>query len=216
MDEMGKQIDAVSNQLTRLRVEFWADYTLFTWQWWMLVGVCIVMSILFITLLKKDKLLQSIAYFGVVFIINKYLDDLATALDWYDYRMQLNPIIPTMLTANLFAVPMAITLVYQRFVRWKWFLLALGAFSFFLAYISLPLMKLVGMYQEKVWNSHLSFASLVVIAVIAKLIIDRIEIAQNVQRERKHHFTIHRHYRDEQLLVLFPFMRWFLRKEKTD
>lgn len=214
MDEMGKQIDAVSNQLTRLRVEFWVDYTLFTWQWWMLVGVCIVMSILFITLLKKDKLLQSIAYFGVIFIINKYLDDLASVLDWYDYRMQIVPIIPSLLPANLFVVPMGLTIIYQRFTMWRSFLLVLGAFSFLLAYISLPLMKLFGMYQEKAWNSHLSFASLVVIAVIAKLIIDRIENVQNVQRERKHHFTIHRHYRDEQLLVLFPFMRWFLRKEK--
>ncbi|MFB9760725.1 CBO0543 family protein [Ectobacillus funiculus] len=179
MNELGKKIDKISNQLTDLRWEIWTKHSLFTWQWWMLLGLCIVVSILFIILIKKEKLVQTIAYFGIIFILNKYIDEIATALDWYDYRIQVQPgIIPSMLVANLFIIPMALSIIYQRYSKWKPFLIALGLFSIFTSYIALFFLKIVGIYLEKAWNAHWSCISLVVMGVIAKIVIDRVVLIQ--------------------------------------
>ncbi|WP_100404347.1 CBO0543 family protein [Bacillus solitudinis] len=180
MEKLGKEIDKISNQLTDLRWEIWTNYTLFTWQWWMLFGACIVMLVLFFIFVKKEKFLPTIAYLGIIYIINKNLDDVATAMDWYDYRMQLEPIIPTMLPANLFIIPIGLSIIYQRYEKWKSFLISLVIFSGFVSYIALPLMKTVDIYLEKAWNANWSFISLVVMAIVTKLIIDRVKLLHKV------------------------------------
>jgi hypothetical protein len=182
MEELGKQIDQLSNKLTALRLEIWIKYTLFTWQWWMLVLSCIGIIILFIVLIRKENLLRAFAYLGLVYIFNKNLDDLATALDWYDYRMQLEPIIPTMLPANLFIIPGLLTILYERYVKWKQYLIAIGAFGGFVSYLVLPLMKAVKIYMEKTWNGHLSFLSLILMAVASKFIVDAAVRLQSYKR----------------------------------
>jgi hypothetical protein len=176
VEELGRKIDKLSNQLTDLRIEIWTKHTLYTWQWWMLLVACIIMLILFFVFIKKEKLLPSIAYLGVIYIINKNLDDLATALDWYDYRMQLEPIIPTMLPANLFIIPILLTLIYDRCKNWKSFMISLTIVSAFISYIALPMMKVVSIYLEKAWNSNWSFLSLVLMAVISKAAIDKVKL----------------------------------------
>ncbi|MGI8387690.1 hypothetical protein [Robertmurraya sp. P23] len=176
MEELGKKIDKLSNQLTDLRIEIWVKHTVFTWQWWMLLVACIFMLVLFFIIVKNDKLLPSIAYLGIIYIMNKNLDDWATAMDWYDYRMQLEPIIPTMLPANLFIIPIGLTLIYNRYTKWKLFLVALGLVSAFISYIALPIMKIVNIYIENAWNAHWSFVSLLVMGVISKVIIDKVTL----------------------------------------
>jgi hypothetical protein len=173
MEELGKRIDKLSNQLLDLRMEIWLKYTLFTWQWWMLLIVSLGMLVLFFIIIKKEKFLSAVAFFGLIYILNKNLDDVATALDWYDYRIQLEPIIPTMLPANLFLIPMGLSCVYSRYGKWKSFLIALCIFSAAVSYAALPLMKIVKIYLEKSWNAHWSFLSLVIMAILAKAITDK-------------------------------------------
>lgn len=188
MEELGKKIDEVSNHLTDLRWEIWLKHSLFTWQWWMLLGMCIIISVLFIIFIKKEKLVQAIAYFGIIFILNKYIDEVATVLDWYDYRIQLQPgIISSMTPANLFIIPMSLSLIYQRFPRWKSFLISLGFFSVCTSYIALPFLKMVDIYLEKTWNANWSFISLILMAVISKFIIDRTELIQIQNKKSKQH-----------------------------
>jgi uncharacterized membrane protein YagU involved in acid resistance len=132
-------------------------------------------------MIRKEALLPSIAYLGIIYIINKNLDDVATAMNWYDYRMQLEPVIPTMLPANLFIIPIGLTLIYDRYKRWKAFLIALVFVSVFISYIALPLMKFVNIYLEKDWNAHWSFISLVTIAIISKAAIDKATLKYEVK-----------------------------------
>ncbi len=172
MEDLGKEIDKLSNQLTDLRIELWREHTLFTWQWWMLVVICFVFLILLIVFVKKEKALSTVAFIGIVYIINKNLDDVATALDWYDYRIQLEPIIPTMLPANLLIIPIGFGVLYARYEAWKSFLVSITIFASLVSFIALPLMKLAEIYIEKNWNSILSFVSLLAITMISKLIID--------------------------------------------
>ncbi|WP_117170111.1 CBO0543 family protein [Paraliobacillus sediminis] len=179
MDALGEKIDKLTNQVTDLRMELWTNYTLFTWQWWMLLVACIIMLVLFFLFIKKERLLSSIAYLGIIYILNRNLDDLATTMDWYDYRIQLEPIIPTMLPANLFIIPIGLTLTYDRYENWKSFLIALGVFSAFISYIALPMMKAVNIYLEKSWNANWSFISLVIMAVISKAVIDKVKLKYN-------------------------------------
>lgn len=178
MQEMGKKIDQLSNQLTELRIDMWKEHTLYTWQWWMLLILCVVVVIVFIWLLDRRKALEVFSFLGVIYILNKNLDDVATALDFYDYRIQLEPIIPTMLPANLFAIPVSMTLIFQRFTTWKSYLISLGLFAVVVSHVALPLMKKVDIYLEKTWNSHYSFLSLVVMGVIAKWFVDKLRRVQ--------------------------------------
>jgi hypothetical protein len=175
MEELGKKIDTMSNELTQLRLEIWRKYTLFTWQWWVFAALCVIFLVLFVILIDRKKYLQAIAYLGVIYILNKNLDDLATAMDWYDYRMQLEPIIPTFLPANLFVIPIAYSVIYQHYEKWKSFFISTVVFSGFVAYVALPLAKLAKIYLEKTWNSHLSFISLLIMASLSKILIDKVK-----------------------------------------
>lgn len=176
MEELGKKIDEVSNYLVQLRLEIWRKYTFLTWQWWVFVAICITCVILFFIFVDKKKYLQVIAYMGVLYILNRNLDDIATALDWYDYRMQLEPIIPTFLPANLFVVPIVYSLIYQRYEKWGAYIIGTVAFSAFIAYITLPSAKLFKIYVEKLWNVHISFVSLLIMAILSKLLIDKAKV----------------------------------------
>jgi len=172
MEEIGKKIDAMSNELTDTRYSLWTQYTLFTWQWWMLAVLCVVFLTAFVVLLARGNALKMLAFYGIIYVINRNLDDLATAKDWYDYRMQLEPIIPTMLPANLFVIPMAMSMIYQLFQGWRSFLVASSLFSAASAYGALPFMKQVGIYLPKLWDSSYSFVSLVLMALLTKAIVD--------------------------------------------
>ncbi|MDW8800359.1 hypothetical protein P8V03_04240 [Clostridium sp. A1-XYC3] len=183
MEKLGKEIDKVSNYLLQLRLEIWRKYTLFTWQWWTFVAICIIFLVLFFVMIDKKDYLKAIAYFGIVYILNKNLDDTATALDWYDYRMQLEPIIPTFLPANLFVIPVSLSIVYERCKSWGNFTIITALFAGFVSYGALPLAKVAGIYKTKLWNSHLSFISLFLIATIAKLLIDKAEILYEKGRQ---------------------------------
>ncbi|UFT98441.1 hypothetical protein KO561_14725 [Radiobacillus kanasensis] len=177
MSELGKKIDTVSTQLTDLRIEIWTKHTVFTWQWWMLVVICLLFITLLFVFIKKQTALTTAAYFGVIYILNKNLDDVATAMDWYDYRMQLEPIIPTMLPANLFIIPIGCSILYQRFEGWRSFLISIGLFAGFVSYIGLPLMKTIDIYVEKNWNPNFSFISLLLISILSKIIIDQLKLS---------------------------------------
>jgi hypothetical protein len=81
MEELGKKIDKLSNELTALRWELWTEHVVFTWKWWMLLILCILCTAIFVLFIRKDKLLQNICYFGIVYIINRNFDDIATVYD---------------------------------------------------------------------------------------------------------------------------------------
>jgi predicted tellurium resistance membrane protein TerC len=140
--------------------------------------MCIAFVVIFFIWMDKKKVIEGIAYFGLIFIINKNLDDIATAMDWYDYRMQLEPIIPTMLPANLFAIPVILTLIYQHNKHWKRFLVVLVLVTATLSYVGLPLMEKAEIYLTKAWNSHYSFISLLFMAVLSKALIQLCEKIQ--------------------------------------
>lgn len=182
MEELGKKIDEVSNHLTQLRIEIWTKYTLFTWVWWTLLIGCIIFAILFFILIDKKKYMQSVAYFGIVYILNRNLDDIATVADWYDYRMQLEPTIPTNIPANLFIIPVSLTIIYQRYDKWKGFIIASALYSATISYVILPLMEVLKIYKLKVWNSTLSFISLIAIGALSKLLVDKIKLIQEKAR----------------------------------
>jgi hypothetical protein len=172
MEELGKEIDKLSNKLTALRWELWTEHVVFTWKWWMLVFLCILFSVIFVLFIRKDNLLQNICYFGIVYVINRNFDDIATVYDWYDYRIQLEPLIPTMLPANLFIIPISLTLIYQKFITWKEFLIALLLYAGFISFIALPMMRDFGFYLIKNWNGFYSLLSLLVIASLTKMLVD--------------------------------------------
>jgi hypothetical protein len=126
--------------------------------------------------------LQTFAYFGVVYILNRSFDDYATVFDLYDYRMQLDPLIPTFLPANLFVIPMGLSIIYQRYERWSSFIVSIAIFSAFIAYAALPLARITHIYLIKSWSAHLSFICLITIAVIAKLVIDKAKMLSEKYR----------------------------------
>ena len=133
----------------------------------------------FVRFIRKDKLLQTISYFGIIYIINRNFDDLATVKDWYDYRIQLEPLIPTMLPANLFIIPISLTLIYQKYTNWKEFMIVLLLLSGFISFIALPMMRDFGFYLTKNWNAFYSVLSLLFMATLSKVVVDQLKKIQD-------------------------------------
>lgn len=155
-----------------LQHELWFHHSLFSWQWWMLIGICAVTVILFIVLVQRDRLMEAIAYYATITLLNHYLYLAASAFNWYSYPIQVIPYVQAMETLNLIVIPMVLTLLYQHFAKWGAYITGTILFSALTAYIALPLMRTFHIYAPKQWNAHLSFISLLLLAAVAKAFVD--------------------------------------------
>ncbi|MCD1260596.1 hypothetical protein B5M42_017475 [Paenibacillus athensensis] len=159
-------------RLHKLDWNQWKTDALFTWQWWLLVGLTVVPLILWWNFVDKKRAYE-IAFYGCMINISALLlDDFGTNLSWWGYPLKLLPILPPLVTADSVLVPIALMVVYQLFsTGWKKFLLANLIMGVFLAYVAEPVFIWIGYYDLYTWKAGYSLLYYVSASTLARFII---------------------------------------------
>lgn len=170
-----EKIQQARDNLHQLVVHQWKQEIVFTWEWWLLVGLTIIPLVLWWNIVDKKRA-HEIAFYGCMITITAViLDDFGINLSWWSYPMNLIPMLPPLLTADTILVPIALMTVYQLFSsNWKTFLIANLIAGAFIAFVAEPIFVWIGYYRLISWKFIYSFAFYVAASSLARLIIVRI------------------------------------------
>ncbi|WP_270881621.1 CBO0543 family protein [Paenibacillus aestuarii] len=170
-----EEVQKARDKLHQLTVHQWKHETVFTWEWWLLVGLSIFPLIIWWRIVDKKRAYE-IAFYGcMINIMAVILDDLGTNLSWWGYPMKLIPIIPPLLTADSILVPIILMVVYQLFSsNWKTFISANILTGAVIAFVAEPIFVWIGYYHLNTWKFIYSFLFYITASSLARLIILRI------------------------------------------
>lgn len=155
-------------------VDFWVEYVVFSWQWWVMVGTFILLWSLFWKL-KKSEVLPRISIFGLFWIIvASNLDGLGYELGLWGYTYNLSPFLPKSYVFDYCLIPITYMLIYQYFPNGKRFfyanvVLALGA-----SLIAEPVAEKLGLYIPFHWSVFISIPLYILISYLLKFFTERI------------------------------------------
>lgn len=174
--QMVEDINRLREQMHQLDYMQWKTEALFTWQWWLLVGLTVIPLIIWWKIVDKRRVYE-IAFYGcMINIMALLLDDFGTNLLWYNYPIKLIPFLPPLVTADSILVPIILMIVYQRFsTTWKRFFAANLAAAAFLAFVAESVFIWIGYYELDKWNRAYSFLFYLFSTTLARFIILRIK-----------------------------------------
>lgn len=165
----------LQQQLTDLRLEYWQDHVLFSFNWWFLLVQMIVPWFIWWKLVDKTRLKEVLLYGFFIMMIASTLDELGVSFSLWDYRYQLVPVFSRINTVDITVLPFFYMLVYQWFPRWRSFFTAKVLFAAFYAFIGEPLYVWLGIYEMLNWSHVYSFPLYVLIGLAVKWIVERIK-----------------------------------------
>jgi len=155
-----------------LSLAHWLSYELFTWQWWVNLAATLLPLLAWWKLVDKQRLLR-IAFFGaVVNLTASSLDVVGSSLHLWEYPIRILPIPPLLYPVDFVFVPLLLMLVYQKYPRWRDFLLATAAVATGLTFVGEPLAVYINVYKLITWRYVYSFPLYILIAVLARLVAD--------------------------------------------
>jgi hypothetical protein len=163
-----EEIEQVHKNLSELRQEYWLQYDLFSYQWWLLLAVFIISWVVWWKLVDKQRL-KEIILFGVSMSYLIYvLDHVGYELNLWIYPHKLIRILPEATTLDWGILSISHMLVYQYFRRWRSYLIANTLMAIVFAFIFEPISVWIGIYKMLNWRYIYSFPIYILKAVIIK------------------------------------------------
>lgn len=167
-----EEIQKTRAKLHQLDLQHWKDESLYTWEWWLLIGLTIIPLIIWWKIVDKKRVYE-IAFYGcMINIMAIIFDDFGTNLSWWAYPIKLIPTMPPLLTADSILVPIVLMIVYQLCSStWKSLIIANLITAAFLAFVAEPVFIWIGYYHLYSWHLIYSFIFYNAASLIARLII---------------------------------------------
>lgn len=120
---------------------------IFSFQWWVLVGITIFSYALCLSLLDKRRLTQILLFGSLVAVSSIVVEIIGFSWVLWDHHASLFPIAPPVIAFDLTVVPLFSMLVYQYTSSWRefhlWNLILSGIYSFML----LPALAFLDIYE---------------------------------------------------------------------
>lgn len=173
---MFEQIQKIKEQANKMETEYWLNQDLFSWQWWFIVIINFLFIALLILFIDKQRIqLITIAFLTSVILIG-IINELGVFYGWWSYPHQFITALKTMNAVDFLTVPVIITLFYQKFGKWKIYLIITTIIFLIISFVGIPIFVYFDFYRLHNWNYFYSFLSLIVVAILVKLITDFIKI----------------------------------------
>lgn len=156
------------------RIEFWLQHDLYSWQWYVLLAMLIIPYIIWWKLVDKKRLLPIVTMGLMVISTANWMDQVGTELGWWTYVHKTIPIFPQMIPVNYSMMPVGYMLVYQYFVPWRQYMIAMIVMTSIMTWIAEPVVTWMGIYYPISWKYSFSFPVYMAIAYTHKRIVDAI------------------------------------------
>ncbi|CAG9623255.1 CBO0543 family protein [Sutcliffiella rhizosphaerae] len=156
----------------KIEWQYWLDNDIFSLKWWIIVLISVVFLLIFLALIDKQRIkLISIAFL-VTFILVAIVNEGGYFFGLWSYPHQFVPFLKNVNAVDFLTIPVILTLLYQFFSRWKYFLIANIIVLLLIAYVAVPLFVYFKFYVLYKWNYTLSFVTLFIVSICVKVMVD--------------------------------------------
>lgn len=162
-------------KLTELRIDYFFEHVLFSYQWWLLIIFTIVPWLIWWKLVDRRRLKAILACGLMIALLAIILDDIGLTMSLWAYPYQTFFVTSRMNSVDMAILPVFYMLIYQYFTKWPHYTAVVLLFAFFAAYIAGPLFDALGMYIKLKWEYFYSVPVYFLIGVLAKWIIDKVK-----------------------------------------
>lgn len=161
-------------KLRDINLQHWLNNNVFSPVWWLMLILFIVLWFIWWKLVNKSKLLEIIAYGLFIMLISLIIDIVGTNNVLWNYPNKLIPLVPSLLFADLCAMPTIYMLIYQYFTTWKSFIAASIISGFLNAFICEPIAISLQIYEMNSWKHIYSFPLYIIIGLLFKKVMNLI------------------------------------------
>jgi hypothetical protein len=175
MDEKIQQANELKNSLLQIHLDKFMDYGVFSYQWWILMAFLIIPWVLWIRFVDKKRLFE-ISFIGtLVIILTMILDWIGYNLNFWDYPIEIVPLIPGALPFDLSMVPVPYMLLYQYLKHWKAFFIGVVCMALIYAFIGEPFSNKVHLVFYIKWHYVYSFIYYILTGLLVRAIVEKLK-----------------------------------------
>ena len=173
-DSLTNKIIELKMQYKDLSIQHFMNYELFTWVWWFGIFCAIIPLILWWKVVDRKRILEITILGLVVNVSATILDVFGSEFALWEYIVRILPQIPLLFPVDYILLPIIEMLIYQRFPKWKGFIIANIFAAAILSFAVEPLATLIGQYRLISWKYVYSFPIYIIIAAFSKYVTERI------------------------------------------
>lgn len=170
--------------LTSDHIDYWLKNDLFHAGWWVLSALIIVSLAVWLVLLDKKRLRETLLFVALMTIISLGINEYGEELILWDYPVDIIPIFPPLSSLNLLLLPLAYSLAYQYSkTAWRFFWATL-VITAALCFIVEPLLSLGNMYKLLNWHYWWGFPFFAAAALLVRKVTVKIFKIEKRAEER--------------------------------
>jgi len=161
IDSMQEAYNAI-HDIHKNVVRIWMENSLFTWKWWLGVGLTIIPWVIWIIIHKKDST-DRLLYAGLATVlIASWLDFIGIAFGLWSYSYSVVPAMPAYIPWDLSLIPTIIMLLIQYKPTLHPLIKAIffGGMS---AFVGGPFFTWIDLYNMHEWKSIYSFGIYIIV-----------------------------------------------------
>lgn len=163
----GKILD-VKYHLFNLQIVNWLNDDLHKWTWYLNLLLIILPVIILWKVINRSRLLEVLVFGLLIAMVVTLLDSLGLAFVLWDYPDKFLPITPRLFPVDFVLLPFAYMLVYQKYMKWKDFIIANVVMSVAFAFVGEPLFVWLNLYDLIHWHYYYSFPIYIIIPIVVK------------------------------------------------
>ncbi|RSL33332.1 hypothetical protein D7Z54_10170 [Salibacterium salarium] len=168
----------------QLQEEHYFENVLFSYQWWILVFIPIVLWVTWALLVDKTRM-NSILLAGLLAtLLAVVLDDIGLSLGLWQYPYRIVPFTSRLNPIDIGIIPVFYMLVYQYFQSWKVYTIIITLLSLFAVFMAEPLFGRLGMYLALQWEYWYSGPIYILIGIFVKWLVDKVKKNPSIHGER--------------------------------
>lgn len=161
-------------KLTCTRFDEWLKGDVLTFIWWVMLVMFIITAVLWWKLADKTRLNELFLYTAFIIIFIIVLDELGEELTLWYYTSNVLPVFPPITAIDISCMPLLYMLIYQRFRKWKSFIIATAIMSVVFCFVFEPIFVWTGIYKMLTWKSYYGLPLYAAIAVASKAAVNLI------------------------------------------
>ncbi|WP_029425254.1 CBO0543 family protein [Alkalibacillus haloalkaliphilus] len=142
------KITDLRHDLKNTEINFWLEHSIFSFPWFFIIFIIIISAIIWWVLIDKKRLIELIAFGGLVALLATIFDIIGSNFVLFGYPTELLPIIPPLIPANLAVIPFTFILIYQYTNSWKSFLITVLIIGGMFAFIFEPILDWINIYEK--------------------------------------------------------------------
>jgi hypothetical protein len=167
-----ENIQVLQSKLEELETQYWIEYNLFSFQWWLLLIVLILPWVIWSRYVERKRRKEILLFGALLIILVGLLDELGISLNLWSYPYKLTNLIPRLTAIDYGMIIVAHMFIYQYFREWKSFIIANMILAAIFTFIAEPITVWLGIYKLDNWEYIYSFPIYILKTALIKWIVD--------------------------------------------